>query len=119
VTTAAEAILRYFREPPPRAPEDLGIVFTVAGAERFAAARDVVEITPPLAVALLPGSADGVAFWRGRAYEVRGDASRAASFLLLSGSPSPFFVASDSRPRAASRAAVSGVPDFREDHVGR
>jgi len=119
VTTASEAILRYFREPPPRAPEDLGIVFTSNGAERFAPADSIVEITPPLEVSALPGSPHGVAFWRGRAYEVRGDASRAASLILLAGSPSPFFVVSESRPRAVSRAAVPAVRDFRENDGGR
>ncbi len=115
MTTASDAILRFFREPPPRAPKDLGIVFTSNGAERFAPAEAIVEITPPLVVSALPGSRHGVAFWRGRAYEVRGDASRAAGLLLLSGSPSPFFVVSESRPRAVSRAAVREVRDFRED----
>jgi hypothetical protein len=119
MTTATDAILRYFREPPPRAPEDLGIVFTADGAERFAPAEAIVEIAPPLEVSALPGSPHGVAFWRGRAYEVRGNASRAASLLLLSAMPSPYFVVSESRPRAVSRAAVPDVPDFREDDGGR
>ena len=119
MTAAADAILRYFREPPPRAPEDLGIMFTAHGVERFAPAGEIVEITPPLAVSPIPGSPHGLAFWRGKAYEVRGEASRAESFLLLSGSPSPFFVVSESRPRAVSRAAAPQIPDFREDHGGR
>jgi hypothetical protein len=119
MTTSADAILRYFRDPPPPAPEDLGIVFTRDGTERFAPTEAIVEITPPLPVSALPGSPHGVAFWRGKAYEVRGDASRAVSLLLLTGSSSPFFVVSESRPRAVSRAAVPAVRVFREDDDGR
>ena len=119
MTTAGEAILRYFREPPRRAPEDLGILFVAGGGEHFAGAGEIVEITPALPVAALPGSRHGVAFWRGKAYEVRGDASRAVNFLLVSGSSSPFFVVCESRPRAISRAEAPGVADFRESHGGR
>ena len=119
MTTAGEAILRYFREPPRRVPEDLGILFTAGGAARFAAAGEIVEITPALPVTALPGSPHGVAFWRGRAYEVRGDVSRAVNFLLVSGASSPFFVVSESRPRAVSRADAPGAAAFPEAHGGR
>lgn len=118
MTAAGEAILRYFREAPRQVPEDLGILFTLDGVERFAAAADVVEITPALAVSTLPGSARGIAFWRGRAYEVRGGAARAAQFLLVAGAGSPFFVASETLPRAVSRADVPGAAEFREAHAG-
>ncbi len=119
MTTAGDAIARYFREPPPRSPEDLGIVFASGGVDRFAPASVIVEITEPLPVSAIPGSPHGVAFWRGKAYEVRGNAARAANLLLVAGAASAYFVVSESRPRAVSRAAASGVPDFREDHERR
>ena len=118
MTAAREAILRWFREAPRQVPDDLGIVFTAGGVERFAAAADVMEITPALAVTPLPGFAGGVAFWRGKAYEVRGASARAANFLLVSGPGAPFFVVSETRPRAVSRADVPGAAAFREAHVG-
>jgi hypothetical protein len=119
VTAAAEAILRYFREPPRLTPEDLGIVFTSGGRSWFVPAADVVEITPVLPVSPLPASPHGVAFWRGKAYEVRGDLSAAVNFLLVAGDGTPGFAVSETRPRAASRAEEPSAADYREAHVGR
>ena len=119
MTPAGEAILRYFREPPRLTPEDLGIVFTSGGKSWFAPASEVLEITPPLPVSPLPASPHGVAFWRGKAYEVRGDASAGVSFLLVAGGGAPRFAVSDTRPRAVSRAEEPDAADYREAHGGR
>jgi hypothetical protein len=118
VTSAAEAILRYFREPPRLTPEDLGIVFTSEGRTWFVPAADVVEITPALPVSPLPASPHGVAFWRGKAYEVRGDAAAGVNFLLI-GDGAPAFAVSQTRPRAVSRADEPSAADYREAHGGR
>ena len=119
MSAAREAILRYFREPPPLTPEDLGIVFAAGGREFFLDASEIVEITPALPVSSLPRSPHGVAFWRGRAIEVRGAASRAHNLLLLRGDPQDFFVVAEARPRAVSRADVPGIPFYRERHGRR
>ena len=119
MSTAREAILRYFREPPPLTPEDLGIVFTAEGKAFFLDASEIVEITPALPVSALPRTPHGVAFWRGRAIEVRGESSRAHSLLLLRGDPQDFFVVADARPRAVSRAEVPEIPFYRERHGRR
>ena len=114
MSAAREAILRYFREPPPLTPEDLGIVFESEGREFFLDASEIVEITPPLSVSALPATGHGVAFWRGRAIEVRGAASHAWNLLLLRGDPKDFFVAAEARPRAVSRADAREIPVYRE-----
>lgn len=119
MTSAAEAILRYFREPSRRTPEDLGIVFRSEGNDYFAGAADVLEITPALPVSPLPGSPHGVAFWRGKAYEVRGAAAGAVNFILVAGDAAPFFAVSESRPRAVSRAEEAGPASYREAHGRR
>ncbi|HKB69910.1 MAG TPA: hypothetical protein VKH46_03645 [Thermoanaerobaculia bacterium] len=119
MTAAAEAILRYFRQPPRRTPDDLGIVFGSEGAEYFAPAADLLEITPALPVSPLPGSPHGVAFWRGKAYEVRGNAAGAVNFILVGGGPAPFFAVSETRPRAVSRTEAPGPADYREAHGRR
>jgi len=115
VTAAREAILRYFAEPPRRTPEDLGVVFTLSGRPVFVDAHDIVEITPPLAASRLPGGPSSVAFWRGKAFEVRGSAENARNFLLLRGAAGAHFVASDSVPRAVSRMESEDVPRYRRE----
>ena len=119
MSAAREAILRYFREPPPLTAEDLGIVFVSGGKDFFLDASEIVEITPALPVSELPATPHGVAFWRGRAIEVRGTASRAHHLLLLRGDPKDFFVVAESRPRAVSRAEAPEIPDYRERHGRR
>jgi hypothetical protein len=119
VSAAREAILKYFREPPRLTVEDLGILFRAGGEELFLAAGDVVEITPPLPISSLPGSSHGVAFWRGRAIEVRGEPSRARHLLLVRGNPLDFFVVAEDRPSAVSRADVAGTVLYRERHGQR
>jgi hypothetical protein len=119
VSAARDAILRYFREPPSLSPPDLGIVFRTGGVEWFVEASAVVEITPPLPVSALPGSPYGVAFWRGRAIEVRGAASGGGNFLLLRRDQGEYFVVSDTRPMAASRGEAPEIPVYQEGHGER
>ena len=115
MSAAREAILRFFQEPPPATPENLGIVFATAGGPRFVDAREVVEITPALPLAGFPGArARGVAFWRGRPYEVRGETAGATNFILLRGRAEAFFVATAESPRAMGRSDAAAVPPFRE-----
>ena len=115
MSAAREAILRFFREPPPATPEDLGIVFATGAGPRFVDARDVVEITPALPLAGLPGGrVRGVVFWRGRPYEVRGETAGAVNFILVRGRPEAFFVATAESPRAVGRSDAAGIPFFRE-----
>lgn len=118
MSAAREAILRFFREPPPAVPESLGIVFASGEGPRFVDAGDVVEITPVLPVAALPGAKGGVAIWRGRPYPVRGATAGAVNFLLLRGQPEAYFVASAEHPRAVGRSDAADVP-FLSDHHGR
>jgi hypothetical protein len=119
MSAAREAILKFFREPPRLTPEDLGILFETGGQGFFIEASEVVEITPPLPVSALPGSPHGVAFWRGRALEVRGVPDRAHHLLLLRGQPLDFFVVSENRPAAVSRADVPAAALYRERHGER
>jgi hypothetical protein len=119
VSAAREAILRYFREPPRLTVEDLGILFRAGGEEFFLGAVDVVEITPPLPISSLPGSPHGVAFWRGRAVEVRGVPSRARQLILVRGRPQDFFVVAEDRPSAVSRADVPETVLYGERHGQR
>ena len=119
MSAAREAILKFFREPPRLTAEDLGILFETGGKEFFLDASDVVEITPPLPVSALPGSPHGVAFWRGRAVEVRGVPERAHHLLLVRGRPQDFFVVSENRPAAVSRADAPAAALYRERHGER
>jgi hypothetical protein len=119
MSAAREAILKFFREPPRLTPEDLGILFETGGQGFFIEASEVVEITPPLPVSALPGSPHGVAFWRGRALEVRGVPDRAHQLLLLRGQPLDFFVVSENRPAAVSRADVPAAALYRDRHGER
>jgi len=119
VSAAREAILRYFREPPRLTIDDLGILFPAGGEEYFLAAEDIVEITPTLPISSLPGSPHGVAFWRGRAVEVRGVPSRARYLVLVRGRPLDFFVVAEDRPSAVSRADVPEAALYRERHGQR
>ena len=114
MSAAREAILRFFREPPRLTAEDLGILFETGGEELFLDASEVVEITPALPVSALPGSSHGVAFWRGKAVEVRGAPERAHHLLLVRGRPQDFFVVSENRPAAVSRADAPGAALYRE-----
>ena len=119
MSAAREAILRYFREPPRLTVEDLGILFRTGGEEFFLEAADVVEITPPLPMSSLPASPHGVAFWRGRAVEVRGEPSRARHLILVRGRPQDFFVVAEGRPSAVSRADAPATALYRERHDQR
>jgi hypothetical protein len=119
MSAAREAILKFFREPPRLTAADLGILFETGGKEFFLDAADVVEITPPLPVSALPGSPHGVAFWRGRAVEVRGAPERAHHLLLVRGRPQDFFVVSENRPAAVSRADVPAAALYQERHGER
>jgi chemotaxis signal transduction protein len=119
MSAAREAILRFFREPPRLTAEDLGILFETGGQEFFLEASEIVEITPPLPVSGLPGSPHGVAFWRGRAVEVRGVPERAHYLLLVRGRPLDFFVVSENRPAAVSRSDVPAAALYREPHGER
>jgi len=114
VSAAREAILRYFREPPRLTVEDLGILFRTGGEEFFLEAAEVVEIAPPLPISSLPASPHGVAFWRGRAVEVRGSSAPARHLILVRGRPQDFFVVAEDRPSAVSRADVPGAALYRE-----
>lgn len=120
MSAAREAILRFFREPPRLTVDDLGILFTSGGESLFLEAAEVVEIAPPLPVSGLPASPHGVAFWRGRAIEVRGAVpSRVSHLILVRGRPQDFFVAAEDRPSAVSRADVPGAALYRERHAQR
>ncbi len=113
---ARRAIGRYFREPPPLTPDDLGIVFRLDGRDVFLPARSVVEITPALPFSKLPGTAGvGVAFWRGRALEVRGMGPSAESFVLVRGEEKDFFLISETRPTAISQALAGDVRLYTEE----
>ncbi|MGH9441210.1 MAG: hypothetical protein ACRD16_02935 [Thermoanaerobaculia bacterium] len=113
---ARRAITRYFREPPAHTPDDLGIVFGHAGKGVFLPAEAVVEIAPALPSSALPGAPGfGVAFWRGRALEVRGIGNAAESFVLVRGAKTDFFLVAETRPVAISRALASDVESYRDD----
>jgi hypothetical protein len=119
MSAAREAILEFFREPPRLTAEDLGILFETGGETFFLEASEVVEITPPLPVSALPERLHGVAFWRGRALEVRGVPERAHHLLLVRGRPLDFFVVSENRPAAVSRADVPAAALYRERYGER
>ncbi len=104
-STAREAILRFFAEPPEYATEDLGILVRVRGRDYFLEAARIVEITGTLAVSRLPGTRGrGVSFWRGKAPEVIGEAFESAGgFVLVRGGHGNYFLASDTPPRGAAR----------------
>ena len=113
---ARRAIARYFREPPPSTPDDLGLVFGHAGRGVFVPATSVVEIAPPLPFSLLPGAPGvGIAFWRGRALEVRGIGGPAESFVLVRGTRQDHFLVAETRPAAVSRALAGNVPTYTEE----
>ncbi len=113
---ARRAIEQYFREPPPAAPDDLGLLVRHAGREIFLPASAVVEITPPLPFSALPGAPGiGVSFWRGRALEVRGLGRPARSFVLVRGKQTEFFLASETLPTAISQAIAGGADVYSEE----
>lgn len=119
MSAAREAILTYFREPPRLTVDDLGILFRTGGEELFLEAADVVEITPALPVSSLPASPHGVAFWRGRAVEVRGVPAVASHLVLVRGRPQDFFVVAEGRPSAVSRADAPTTVLYWERHAQR
>jgi hypothetical protein len=113
---ARRAIAKYFREPPPAAPDDLGLVLRYAGRDIFLPASIVVEITPALASSSLPGAPGlGVAFWRGRALEVRGLGPVARSFVLIRGRQAEFFLVAETLPAAISQALAGNVELYAEE----
>lgn len=113
---ARRAIEKYFREPPPSAPDDLGLVLRHAGREIFLPASAVVEITPALGYSTLPGSPNlGVAFWRGRALEVRGLGPTANTFVLVRDGSREFFLVAETVPAAVSRALAGDVELYSEE----
>jgi hypothetical protein len=113
---ARRAIAKYFREPPALTPDDLGLVFGHAGKGVFVPAESVVEIAPVLPFSLLPGAPGvGVAFWRGRALEVRGIGGSAESFVLVRGAKHDFFLVADTRPAAVSRMLAGDIEPYREE----
>ncbi len=116
-STAREAILRFFAEPPEHASEDLGVLVRVRGLDYFLEADRSAEITGALPVSRLPGSRGrGVSFWRGKAHEVIGEAFETAQgFVLVRGAHGQFFIASESAPRGAARkeldASIQSYPE--------
>ena len=118
VSTARDAILQFFSEPPEYATRDLGVLLLFGGKEYFLEAARIVEITGPLPVSRLPGRRGrGVSFWRGKAHEVLGEAFDAArGFVLARGPHGDFFIASEIPPRGVSRRSLdAGVESFPED----
>lgn len=96
-------------------PADLGLTFRHAGKEVFLPADSVVEITPSLSYSAVPGASGiGISFWRGRAIEVRGIGSVAESFVLVRGSDREFFLTSEDRPVAISRALAGNAAPYTE-----
>jgi hypothetical protein len=116
---AREAIPRFFAEPPPISPPDLGIEIRFRGRPYFLEAGRVVEIIAAPPVSRLPaaGRARGVAFWRGRAHLVVGEATEATLYLvLIRRAESSLFCAVQDTPRLVSRAGKSpAAENFPED----
>jgi hypothetical protein len=96
-------------------PADLGLVIRHSGKEIFLPAESVIEIAPALSFSTLPGAPGvGIAFWRGRAIEVRGIGAVAESFVLVRGRDLDFFLTSESRPVAVSRALSGAAEAYAE-----
>lgn len=117
-TTARDAILQFFPEPPEYATRDLGVLLRFGGKDYFLEAARIVEITGPLPVSRLPGRRGrGVSFWRGMAHEVLGEAFEAArGFILVRGAHGDSFIASEIAPRGVTRRSLdASIESFPED----